>query len=629
MQRARLWRTRVEPSLSGIPRAIHKNWSYFYSKIMDDKLHAMRHSAAHVLAAAVQEMYPEAKFGVGPVIENGFYYDILTDEPISEAQLPKIEKRMRKIIARSHDMEREEMSIEDAIAFFGEKGQDFKVELLEAIRDKGTTKVNPEEEQDIEVGATSASVYKTGNFVDLCRGPHVANTKEIGVFKLSKVAGAYWRGDENNQQMTRIYGLAFETQEELDAYLHMMEEARKRDHRKLGQELDLFAVSDLVGPGLPLFTPRGTVVREKMTEFVWELMKPYGYTRVAIPHMAKSDLYKTSGHWDKFADDIFHISSKKTDQEFVMKPMNCPHHTQIFAARPRSYRDLPLRFSEVTTVYRDENTGQLQGLTRVRSITQDDAHVFCRMDQVKQEALAIYDIIQKFYKAFDMPLSVRLSMHDPNEPDKYLGGPEVWENAVGTLSGMLDELGVEYVSEEGEAAFYGPKIDFVATDAIGRKWQLATIQLDFNLPERFELEYMDADNTKKRPVMIHRAILGSVERFMGVLIEHYAGAFPLWLAPEQIRIVSVGEDFVPFANAFAQKLRAADLRVEVDASDEKVGKKIRNAAGMKIPWTIVVGQKEVDGGDISVNVFGQDEDIVLSQDIFAQEAAKMAKMPVE
>ncbi len=594
----------------------------------EQEVFAMRHTAAHVLAAAVTKMYPGAKFGVGPVIENGFYYDILFPEPISETVLPKIEKEMRKIITSNQEMIREELSIADAITFFESLNQPFKVELLNALEEKGTTKINPEEEGDIELGATTASIYKTGAFADLCRGPHLASTKEVKAFTLTKLAGAYWRGNEANPQLQRIYGLAFATQEELDAHLFMLEEARKRDHRKLGKELDLFAFSDLVGPGLPLFTPRGTIVRNELTRFVWELMKPYGYERVHIPHMAKADLYKTSGHWDKFADDIFHISSAKTDEQFVMKPMNCPHHTQIFASQLRSYRDLPLRYSEVTTVYRDENSGQLQGLTRVRSITQDDAHVFCRVDQIEEEAKAIYHIIQQFYAAFGMPLTVRVSAHDPDKMEKYLGGMELWENAVGMLKNLLDDMNVAYVVEAGEAAFYGPKIDFVATDAIGRTWQLATIQLDFNLPERFDLSYTDENNEKQRPVMIHRAILGSVERFMGVLIEHYAGAFPFWLAPEQVRVATVSDDFIESAQQLVKTLEDAGIRAMLDASSEKVGKKIRNAAMKKIPWTIVYGAKEAEGGDIVVNVFGSTENLVISKEELVEKAKEVATLPI-
>lgn len=597
--------------------------------MQNEKLHAMRHTAAHVLAAAVQKLYPDAKFGVGPVIDNGFFYDIQLSAPISEQRLGKIEKVMRTIISQKHDMIREEMSIDEAIEYFKSRNQEFKVELLSDLKEKGTTKVNPEEAQDIDIeNPDVASIYKTGDFTDLCRGPHLDNVSEIGAFKLWKLSGAYWRGNENNPQMQRIYGLCFETQEELDSYLKMLEEAKKRDHRKLGAELDLFVHSDLVGSGLPLFTPRGTIVREQLADFVWQLMKPYGYTRVHIPHMAKSDLYKTSGHWDKFTDDIFHISSKKTDQAFVMKPMNCPHHTQIYSSQMRSYRDLPLRYSEVTAVYRDENTGQLQGLSRVRSITQDDAHVFCRMDQVKEEAMAIYDIITRFYKAFDMPLRIRLSAHDPNEPEKYLGGADIWEKAEGILKELLDDIGKEYEFVPGEAAFYGPKIDFIATDAIGREWQLATIQADFNLPERFELEYVDAENKKQRPVMVHRAILGSVERFMAVMIEHYAGAFPFWLAPEQIRLVPVSDDFVDSCHDIKEKLEAVQVRVQIDATKEGVGKKIRNAAMKKIPWTIVVGEKEANGEDFNINVFGQDEDLAVSQVELPEKAKEAAKLPL-
>jgi threonyl-tRNA synthetase len=570
------------------------------------ELEHYRHSLAHLLAAAVLEMYPDAKRTIGPAIEDGFYYDFEFPEPISETELPKIEKRMRKILTTWKSFERIDVSADEARKEF--VNNPYKTELINEFSKDGQ----------------NLTFYKSGNYVDLCRGGHIENPKDIDpeAFKLTKLAGAYWRGDENNAQLTRIYGVAFATKAELDAHLTMLEEAKRRDHRKLGVELDLFAFSPLVGPGLPLFTPRGTILREQLVNFVWSLMKPYGYTRVNIPHMAKSDLYKTSGHWDKFADDIFHVSSKKSDDQFVLKPMNCPHHTQIYASRVRSYRDLPLRFSEVTTVYRDENTGQLQGLSRVRSITQDDAHVFCRMDQVKQEALAIYDIITRFYKAFDMPLRIRLSVNDPEKPEAYLGGAEVWDNAVGTLKGLLAELGKEYEIGVGEAAFYGPKIDFIAKDAIGREWQLATIQLDFNLPERFELEYVDSDNLKKRPVMIHRAILGSIERFIGVMIEHYAGAFPMWLAPEQIRLATVSDDFIPYAKELRAKLDEAGFRVHLDDSPEKVGKKIRTAAIEKVPWTIVIGEKEVAGEDFQVKVFGSEETLVVTQaDLIVSAAA--------
>src|SRR3989338_11082156 len=488
-----------------------------------EQLEHYRHSLAHLLAAAVMELWPDTRRTIGPAIDDGFYFDFAFSKPISDEDLPKIEAKMREILPSLTGFERHELSAKDAKKEY--PGNEFKHELIDQFSSEGQT----------------LTFYKSGDYWDLCRGGHAEGISHADPesFKLTKLAGAYWRGDEKNAQLTRIYGVAFETKAELDAHLAMLEEAKKRDHRKLGAELDLFAFSPLVGSGLPLFTPKGTVVRKLLEEFVWSLMKPYGYSRVDIPHMAKADLYKTSGHYEKFADDIFHVHSKKSDDEFIMKPMNCPHHTQIYASRPRFYRYLPIRYSEVTKVYRDENTGQLAGLSRVRSITQDDAHIFCTLDQVRQEALNIHDIITAFYAKFDMPLRIRLSVHDEAKMEKYLGSKETWEHAVCILKGLLQELGKEYELGVGEAAFYGPKIDFIAKDAIGREWQLATIQLDFNLPERFELEYTDTDGTKKRPVMVHRAISGSIERFMSVLIEHYAGAFPLWLAPVQARLAPV------------------------------------------------------------------------------------------
>ncbi|MFA6503821.1 MAG: threonine--tRNA ligase [Patescibacteria group bacterium] len=481
---------------------------------MSYSIEQIRHSAAHVMAAAIQQLFPNAKFGVGPAVDNGFYYDIDIGRAVTPDDLKDIQKTMQKLANKKLAFERQEMSADEAIGLFEKLNQPFKVELLNDIKTKGTTKLSAEESADVDPAMQDkVSIYKTGEFTDLCRGPHVEDSSQIGAFKIWKMAGAFWRGKETNPQLQRIYGLCFATQEELDAYEKMLEEAEKRDHRKLGAELDLFTFSALVGSGLPLFTPKGVTMRRILEEFVWELMQPYGYERVWIPHLAKSDLYKTSGHWDKFEDDLFHVSSKKSDIEFVLKPMNCPHHTQIYASRMRSYRDLPVRYSEVTTCYRDENTGQLQGLTRFRSLTQDDAHIFCREDQVKVEAMAIYSIISKFYQVFNMTLRVRLSTHDPEHPEKVLGGVEVWDKAESALKSLMDEVGREVEIGEGEAAFYGPKLDFIAKDAIGREWQLATIQLDFNLPERFGLEYTDMDGSKKRPVMIHRAILGSLERY--------------------------------------------------------------------------------------------------------------------
>ena len=564
-------------------------------------LDALRHSAAHLLAAAVMELYPGTKRTIGPSIENGFYYDFEFAEPIADADLKKIEKQMKKIIHTwGEGFVHREVTPDEARREYADNP--YKLELIDQFAREGQ----------------NLTFYKSGSYEDLCRGGHCEHPKEeLKYFKLMSLAGAYWRGDEKNAMLTRIYGTAFSTQAELDAYLHMLEEAKKRDHRKLGKELGLFAFSDLVGPGLPLFTPKGATIRRLLEEYVWDLMRPFGYERVDIPHMAKADLYKTSGHWDKFTDDIFHVSSKKSDEQFVMKPMNCPHHTQIYASEQRSYRDLPLRFSEVTKVYRDENTGQLQGLSRVRSITQDDAHVFCRIDQVKDEARAIYQIVQAFYKTFNMPLDSRLSLSDPGQPDKYLGERSVWETSEGMLRELLQEFGVAFEEVQGEAAFYGPKIDFVAKDAIGRPWQLATIQLDFNLPERFQLEYVDEHGEKVRPVMVHRAISGSLERFMGVLIEHYAGAFPLWIAPVQVRVASVSEAHKDAVSQLVQDLKAAGVRAEADVSDATVGAKIRNASKIKIPYTIIFGDKELSGEPLKIRAFGSDDEQTITQADFA------------
>lgn len=579
-----------------------------------------RHSAAHVMAAAIKRLFPEAKLGVGPIVENGFYYDIDIGRAVTPEDIKSIEKTMKHIVKQNPTFDVEEMPIEKAIELFEGMGQTYKVELLNDLKTKGTTKLSAEEAGDLDPNNVSTvTVYRTGDFVDLCRGPHVSKANEIGVWQLDKVSGAYWRGNQENAQMQRIYGLCFATQEELDAFLKMREEAEKRDHRKLGAELDLFAFSPLVGSGLPLFTPRGVMLRQLLTDFVWELMQPYGYDRVWIPHLAKTDLYKTSGHWDKFEDDLFHVSSKKTDEKFVLKPMNCPHHTQIFASKPRSYRDLPLRYSEVTTVYRDENTGQLQGLSRVRSITQDDAHVFCRPDQVHDEAMAMYRIIEGFYAGFNMPLRVRLSVRDPHHPEKFLGDDELWNKAETALAGLMKEVGREVEVGEGEAAFYGPKLDFIAKDAIGREWQLATIQLDFVQPQRFELEYMGAEGTKERPVMIHRAILGSVERFLGILIEHYAGAFPAWLAPMQVMVLPVADRHNDFAADLVKELKSHGLRVDADMTTESVGKKIRNSERAKIPAMIVVGDKETAGEPLTVRRYGKEEQLSLTKQDFIQQ----------
>lgn len=576
-------------------------------------LDRMRHSTAHLMAAAVQLLWPEAKFGVGPAIKNGFYYDIELPEALTPKDLGRIEQKMRELKNKKLGYDRIEVGIDEAIEEMSKRNQPYKVELLNLLKERGSTAV-VQETGDAEAiglsegqeGSTVVSFYQTGHFLDLCRGPHVEDTTHIGVFKLMSIAGAYWRGNENNPQLQRLYGTAFNTKEELDHYLWLLEESKKRDHRRLGQELDLFTFSDLVGGGLPLFTPKGTLVRDLLEEFVQSLQEPLGYQRVHIPHITKNDLYKTSGHWEKFREDIFHVSGK-SGEDFCMKPMNCPHHTQIYASRMRSYRELPIRLSEVTTVYRDELPGTLHGLSRVRAITQDDAHVFCTPDQVQEEVLRIYSIIENFYKPFGMTLAVRLSLWDEEHPDKYLGTPELWNSAQEQLRAVLRMKGIEWVEEVGEAAFYGPKIDFTALDALERTWQLATIQLDFNLPERFNLEYMGPDGHAARPVMLHRAVLGSVERFMSVLIEHYAGAFPTWLSPVQAMIIPIADRHLDYAYQVKQSLldvrlssARESIRVEVDEARESMQKKIRNAQLQKVPYMLVLGDKEAENGEVNV-----------------------------
>ncbi|HBO99916.1 MAG: Threonine-tRNA ligase [Candidatus Uhrbacteria bacterium GW2011_GWF2_41_16] len=592
-----------------------------------DFLYAMRHSTAHLLAAAVTELYPEVKLGVGPVVENGFFYDLVTSQPLTENDLSTIEAKMREIQKRDDVFRREEMSLEDATVFFEKQHQPFKVELLRDLKERGTTKIRPEEMQDLGEKSDTASVYYTGNFVDLCRGPHIEHTSQIGAFKLTKLAGAYWRGDEKNPQLQRIYGLTFETQEALDAHLLMLEEAKKRDHKKLGPELDLFTFSELVGSGLPLWTPRGTVVRNLLDQFVWKMREACGYVRVEIPHITKKDLYERSGHWEKFKDELFKIETRE-GHVFAMKPMNCPHHTQIYARKPWSYRDLPQRYANSTMCYRDEQSGELAGLSRVRAFTQDDAHVFCRLSQAKEEFLKIWDIVHTFYGMFGFSLRVRISRHDPSQPEKYLGDADRWAFAENMLSEIAKEKHADSFDGLGEAAFYGPKLDFMAKDAIGREWQVATIQLDMNMPERFDLTCINEKGEKERIVMIHAAIMGSIERFLSILIEHLAGQFPLWLAPVQVRFITVSQETIPFAKTFLETCTSIGIRAELDDSDEKVGKKIRDAAMMKIPWTVVVGAKEAEGNPFHVRVFGQEEELILSKEELFDRLQKEGKMSV-
>lgn len=602
-----------------------------------DKIHAMRHSLAHITAAAVQRLWPEAKFGVGPVVENGFYYDIDlgADTTISKEDFKSIEAEMKKVIEADQPFEWSEAPIEEALAWAKDNNQPYKEELLNDLKRAGTTiakDLDPAELGTIAGGTSEVekvSFYKNGDFVDLCRGPHVESTGKVGAFKLMRVAGAYWRGKEGNPQMQRLYGVAFASLEELEQYMNMLEEAKARDHRRLGKELDLFVVSDMVGSGLPLFTPRGTVLREGLTAYSNELRETCGFEKVWVPHITKEDLYKASGHWDKFGNELFLVKSQETSDQFVMKPMNCPHHTRIYAGQPRSYRDLPIRYLETTTVYRDEKTGELGGLSRVRAITQDDSHVFCRPEDMQAEINNLLSAAHALYMAVDMKLRVRLSYRDDSEA--YLGSQELWESAQKQLKDAVAANGLEYFEVEGEAAFYGPKIDFMATDAIGREHQLATVQLDFVQPERFGLEYTAEDGSAKQPVMIHCALLGSIERFLSVYIEHTAGRFPVWLAPEQVRLITVNQEeaTVSFAQKVRDQAKELGLRIFIDNGNESVGKKIRAAEVMKVPYTVVIGQKEIDSGQVMARIRKdmevQEEHAAIGVEEFLKTVANEAK----
>lgn len=591
----------------------------------EDKLYKMRHSLAHLTAAAVKELWPTAKFGVGPVVKDGFYYDIdLGDVTISEADFPKIEKRMKKLIVKDQKFERLEKNVDEAIAWAKENNQPYKVELLNDLKRAGTTVAKDLDSKELGLEITDGSkiekvsFYKNGDFVDLCRGPHVNSTKEIGAFKLMRVAGAYWRGNENNPQMQRLYGVAFETQEELDTYLKNLEEAKMRDHRKLGKELDLYTFSNLVGSGLPLFTPRGTALRDVLAKYSNQLRKKFGFESVWTPHITKNDLYKKSGHWAKFSEELFLVKSQETKDEFVMKPMNCPHHAQIYVSSSRSYKDMPIRFLETTTDYRDEKTGELGGLNRVRALTQDDSHIFCRKDQIEQEIQQLLSAAGELYSQVGMKLTVRLSYRD--DSDSYIGDLKLWESAQNQLKSAVEKNDLEYYEQEGEAAFYGPKIDFMAEDSIGRLHQVATVQLDFVQPERFELEYINQESLPERPVMIHCALLGSVERFMSVFIEHTAGWFPFWSAPEQIRILTINDTVADYvkkitdlleSNVLMEPVRYNEFRFSVDNRNESLGKKIREATTKKIPVQIIVGPKDQANNEVSIRTREKEEKVKL------------------
>ena len=574
----------------------------------------MRHSLAHIMAQAVQHLWPQAKFGVGPAIEQGFYYDIdLGDVTISEADFGKIEKEMRRIIARDLPFTHRDVPVDEAIAWAKETDQPYKVELLNDLKRSGTTIAKELAGEALgsaaegESKVKTVSLYSQGDYTDLCRGGHVESTGKVGAFKLLRVAGAYWRGDETRPQMQRLYGVAFATQAELDSYLQMREEAKKRDHRKLGKELDLYTMSPLVGVGLPLFTPRGTILRDKAAQLSNQLREKYGFAKVWTPHITKKDLYETSGHWAKFGDELFLVTSQETSDKMALKPMNCPHHTQIFASQPRSYRDMPVRYLETTTDYRDEKTGELGGLSRVRSLTQDDSHVFCRPDQIEQEMSNLLACAEELYHIVGMKLRVRLSYRD--EGEGYLGAPELWQSAQAQLKAAVIAKQLDYFEQEGEAAFYGPKIDFIATDAIGREHQVATVQLDFVQPERFGLEYTDEAGDMARPVMIHSALLGSIERFLSVFIEHTAGWFPFWIAPEQVRILTINNTVEDYVDEITSVLKTVvlmrpikynEVRYTTDMRNESLSKKIREATVVKIPVQIIVGPRDKANRQVSV-----------------------------
>ena len=579
------------------------------------KLSTMRHSLAHIMAAAVQRLYPDAKFGVGPSIEDGFYYDIdLGEKKISEKDFVKIEKMMRKIIKENQQFIRTEKTIEEAIEWAKEKKQDYKLELLNDLKKYGTTNANVIsseifDDKEIEKNIKTVSFYTNGNYQDLCRGPHVDDTSKIGAFKIMKVAGAYWRGNENNPQMQRLYGVAFNSEEELEQYLNKLEEAKNRDHRKLGKELDLYTFSPLVGAGLPLFTPRGTVLRDLLASYSSQLRQEYGFQKVWTPHITKKDLYEKSGHWAKFGEELFLVTSQETSDSFALKPMNCPHHTQIYASNPRSYKDLPIRYLETTTDYRDEKTGELGGLNRVRSLTQDDSHIFCRKDQIEVEIQNLLRCANKLYSSIGMNLHVRLSYRD--DSDGYLGDKSLWQSAQGQLKKAVISNNLDYFEQEGEAAFYGPKIDFMATDAIGREHQVATVQLDFVQPQRFELTYKNSEAQDETPVMIHCALLGSIERFMSVYIEHRAGWFDFWAAPEQIRILPINDkvdSYISEVSAILDNtvinnpIKFNQIRYSIDNKKGSLGKKIRDAVKMKIPIQIIIGERDMDNKEVSIRI---------------------------
>ena len=568
------------------------------------------HSSAHLMAEAIEQLYTGVKFGIGPSIENGFYYDVdFGTNVITEEDLAKIEKRMMELASQKQAFERVDVSKAEALAHFTEKGDEYKQELISELEDGTIT------------------YYKTGTFTDLCRGPHIPDTSCIKAIKLLSIAGAYWRGDEKRKQLTRIYGITFLKKKELEEYLVLLEEAKKRDHRKLGKELELFMFSEMVGKGLPMWLPKGTALRLRLQEFLTKIQKQYGYEQVMTPHIGNKQLYETSGHWDHYGHDSYQpITTPEEGEVYLLKPMNCPHHCMIYKWQPRSYKDLPLRLAEFGTVYRYEQSGELHGLTRVRSFTQDDAHIFCRPDQVKDEFIRVMEIIEIIFKALKFEnFEAQISLRDPSNTEKYVGTDENWERAESAIVEACKEKGLPAVVEYGEAAFYGPKLDFMVKDALGRRWQLGTIQVDYNLPERFDLSYIGSDNEKHRPVMVHRAPFGSMERFVAVLLEHCAGDFPLWLTPDQVMILPVSEKYHEYAEKLNEMLKRNEIRTLIDMRSEKIGRKIRDAEMKKVPYMLIVGEKEMNETSVSVRKHGQGDLGSMSVDEFIAMIEKQVK----
>ncbi len=577
--------------------------------------HAFWHTSAHLMAEALQELYPGTQFGIGPAIENGFYYDVMPPEGVklSDADFPKIEKKMQELVQRKEMLVRNEIAKADAIALFASMGQSYKNELIEELEDGKIT------------------TYTQGNYTDLCKGPHLISTEKIKAVKVMSVAAAYWRGDEKRPMMTRVYGVAFPKKKMLDEYLEKLEEAKKRDHRRIGKDMELFFFSEKVGKGLPMWLPKGTALRLRLQDFLRKIQKNYGYHEVITPHIGGKSLYVTSGHYAHYGKDSFRpITTPEEGEEYMLKPMNCPHHCEIYAWQPRSYKDLPFRLAEFGTVYRYEQSGELHGLTRVRSFTQDDAHIFCRPDQVKSEFLRVMDIINIIFKALDFKeFEAQISLRDPNNKEKYIGSDEVWEEAERAIIEACEEKGLPARKETGEAAFYGPKLDFMIKDALGRRWQLGTIQVDYNLPERFKLEYTGSDNEKHRPVMIHRAPFGSMERFIAVLIEHTAGHFPLWLTPDQVVVLPISEKYNDYAKQVSEFLNNNDVRATVDDRNEKIGRKIRDNEMKRIPYLLVVGEKEMNEGTVSVRKQGQGDQGSMKIDEFANKINEEVRQMTE